>query len=61
VRYAGPYLWDKHRDQAPPAWLAQIPRHRPVVLVDEGALFTHAPRVLGMAARPSCCSRTRRY
>jgi MGT family glycosyltransferase len=31
--------------------LADIPRHRPVVLVDEGALFTHEPRVLRLAAR----------
>jgi MGT family glycosyltransferase len=55
VSYVGPCLWDKHRDQAPPAWLertlARIPRHRPVVLVDEGALYTHEPRVLQMAAR----------
>ena len=51
VRYVGPCLWDKHRDQAPPDWLAQIPRHQPVVVVDEGALFTHEPRVLQMAAR----------
>src|ERR1022692_3407734 len=51
VRYIGPCLWDKHRDQAPPDWLAQIPRHQPVVVVDEGALFTHEPRVLQMAAR----------
>ena len=50
VRYVGPCLWDKHRDQAPPVWLAQVPRGRPVVLVDEGALFTHEPRVLQMAA-----------
>ena len=55
VRYVGPCLWDKHRGQAPPTWLvemlADIPRHQPVVLVDEGALFTHAPRMLAMAAR----------
>jgi MGT family glycosyltransferase len=55
VRYVGPCLWDKHRDQAPPAWLAEmtanVPRHQPVVVVDEGALFTHEPRVLQMAAR----------
>jgi MGT family glycosyltransferase len=55
VRYVGPCLWDKHRDQEPPDWLEQIPArfpgHQPVVLVDEGALFTHEPRVLQMAAR----------
>jgi MGT family glycosyltransferase len=51
VRYVGPCLWDKHRGQPPPAWLAGVPRDRPVVLVDEGALFTHEPRLLRMAAR----------
>jgi MGT family glycosyltransferase len=55
VRYVGACLWDKHPDEPPPAWLAQtfgqIPRHRPVVLVDEGALFTHEPLVLRLAAR----------
>jgi MGT family glycosyltransferase len=51
VRYVGPCLWDKHRDQAPPAWLEQIPTHQPVVLVDEGTHFEHQPRVLEMAAR----------
>lgn len=51
VRYVGPCLWDKHGNQAPPEWLARIPRDRPVVVVDEGALFTHEPRMLRMAAR----------
>ena len=51
VHYVGPCLWDKHSGQAPPAWLDGIPRHQPIVLVDEGALFTHEPRVLQMAAR----------
>ena len=55
VKYVGPCLWDKHGDQAPPAWLAeiqaQVSRHGPLVLVDEGGLFAHEPRVLEMAAR----------
>ncbi|MGC9949905.1 MAG: nucleotide disphospho-sugar-binding domain-containing protein [Bryobacteraceae bacterium] len=51
VRYVGPCLWDKHGGQSPPNWLAQIPRHQPVIVVDEGALFAHEPRVLEMAAR----------
>jgi len=55
VHYVGPCLWDKHCDEAPAAWieqtLAPIPRHQPVVLVDEGAMFTHEPRMLEMAAR----------
>jgi MGT family glycosyltransferase len=51
VHYVGPCLWDKHRDQQPPAWLAEIPRDRPVVVVDEGSLFTHEPRVLELAVR----------
>ena len=51
VRYVGPCLWDKHRGQPQPTWLNHVPRDRPVVLVDEGALFTHEPRVLQAAAR----------
>jgi MGT family glycosyltransferase len=51
VRYVGPCLWDKHSGQQPPGWLRQVPRNRPAVLVDEGALFTREPRVLQLAAR----------
>lgn len=51
VRYVGPCLWDKHAGEPPPAWLANVPRHQPVVVVDEGALYTHEPRVLELAAR----------
>jgi MGT family glycosyltransferase len=51
VRYVGPCLWETHSGQAPPDWLARIPRDRPIVVVDEGALFTHEPRVLELAAR----------
>jgi MGT family glycosyltransferase len=51
VRYVGPCLWDKPADQPPPGWLQRIPRHQPVVLVDEGALFIHEPRLLQMSAR----------
>ena len=51
VHYVGPCLWDKHPDQPQPDWPARVPRHQPVVLVDEGALFTHEPRVLSLAAR----------
>ena len=51
VRYVGPCLWDKHGDQPPPDWLAAVSRHQPVVVVDEGALFTHEPRVLELTAR----------
>jgi len=51
VRYVGPCLWDKHPGQHPPAWIANIPRDRPIVVVDEGALFTHEPRMLQLAAQ----------
>ena len=51
VRYVGPCLWDKHTGDPPPAWIKEIPPDRPVVLVDEGSLFTHEPRVLALAAR----------
>ena len=51
VRYVGPCLWNKPAGTGPPAWLTEVPRNRPVVLVDEGALFTHEPRILDLAAR----------
>ncbi|MFN7992372.1 MAG: hypothetical protein U0Q18_02140 [Bryobacteraceae bacterium] len=51
VRYVGPCLWDKPQDQPAPAWLGEIPRDRPVVLVEEGSLYTNEPRVLRMAAQ----------
>lgn len=51
VSYVGACLWDKHEGQPPPAWLLQLPVQRPVVVVDEGALFTHEPQVLQMSAR----------
>jgi len=51
VRYVGPCLCNRSPDQPPPAWLAQIPRYRPLVAVDEGALFTAEPRLLRMAVR----------
>ncbi|HTQ54992.1 MAG TPA: nucleotide disphospho-sugar-binding domain-containing protein [Bryobacteraceae bacterium] len=51
VHYVGPCLWDKPAGQPPPDWLPDLPKDRPVVLVEEGALFTHEPRVLELAAR----------
>jgi MGT family glycosyltransferase len=51
VRYVGPCLWEKHQGQPPPDWIAEVPGKRPLVLVDEGALFTREPRILQMAAR----------
>jgi MGT family glycosyltransferase len=50
VRYVGPCLWDKSPDEPAPAWVGEVPRDRPVVLVEEGSLYTHEPRVLRMAA-----------
>ncbi len=51
VRYVGPCLWDKHGGDPPPAWLRQVPKDKPCVIVDEGSLFTREPRVLELAAR----------
>jgi len=51
VRYVGPCLWEKPADTPPATWLAEIPLGQPVVVVDEGALYTHEPRVLDLAAR----------
>jgi MGT family glycosyltransferase len=50
VRYVGPCLLDWPADAVHPDWLAALPRHQPVVVVDEGALFTYEPRVLEHAA-----------
>jgi len=51
VRYVGPCLWEKPADAPPAGWLAEIPLGQPVVVVDEGALYTHEARVLALAAR----------
>jgi UDP:flavonoid glycosyltransferase YjiC (YdhE family) len=51
VRYVGPCLWDKPPSQESPDWLGKIPRSRPCVLVEEGALSTAEPRILKMAVR----------
>jgi len=46
VHYVGPCLWDAPTDRPAPGRLD----NRPVVVVDEGGLYTHAPRLLKMAA-----------
>ena len=51
VHYVGPCLCTRKPEEPPPAWLEQIPRNRPLVAVDEGALFTAEPSLLRLAAR----------
>lgn len=51
VRYVGPCLWDKNASAPAPAWLREVPRARPCVVVDEGSLYTREPRVLELAAQ----------
>ena len=50
VHYIGSALWDKNANQAPPAWLPEIPRDKPVVVVTEEAVFPKEPLMLKMAA-----------
>jgi MGT family glycosyltransferase len=51
VHYVGPCLWDKPKNELPPAWLERIRRDLPCVFVTEGALHTHEPVVLRTAAQ----------
>ena len=51
VHYIGACLWDKPPDQPPPAWLDGIPKDRPCVVVDEGALYTQDAPMLELAAK----------
>jgi MGT family glycosyltransferase len=51
VHYVGACLRDERSGDAAGAWVAETPRHWPILVVDEGALYTHEPRVLRLAAR----------
>jgi MGT family glycosyltransferase len=57
VRYVGPCQWDKPGDAQAPAWLADLPRDRPVVYVTEGSMHSKNPFLLraaleGLASSP---------
>lgn len=51
VHYAGPCLWHRSAQEAPPAWLLALPKDRPVVHVTEGTVHTRQPLVLRAAAQ----------
>jgi MGT family glycosyltransferase len=51
VHYIGPCLWNKGLHEAPPAWLDELPRDRPLVHVTEGTMHTQEPILLRAAAR----------
>jgi MGT family glycosyltransferase len=51
VRYVGPCVWNRGRNERPPAWLDRIPRDRPWVHVTEGTMHAQAPFVLQAAGR----------
>jgi UDP:flavonoid glycosyltransferase YjiC (YdhE family) len=51
VQYVGPCLWDKDAKQAPPDWIATVPRDQPRVVVSEGTIYPEEPRLLQIAAR----------
>ena len=50
VQYVGPCVYNKPRDEPPPAWLGQLPRDRPWVHVTEGTMPRQKPFVLRAAA-----------
>jgi MGT family glycosyltransferase len=49
VNYVGPCQWDKPGAAPPPAWLAELPRDRPIVYVTEGSMHSK-PALLLRAA-----------
>jgi len=51
VHYIGPCLWNRRTEEAPPDWLATLPRDRPWVHVTEGTVHTQAPALLRAAAQ----------
>jgi MGT family glycosyltransferase len=51
VHYVGPCLWDKPAIAAPPDWLAQLTRDRPLIYVTEATVGTSEPFLLRAAAR----------
>ncbi|MGH9161555.1 MAG: glycosyltransferase, partial [Vicinamibacteraceae bacterium] len=51
VKYVGPCIWNKPHDRPPPAWVAELPRDRPVVHVCEGTVHARQPMLLRAAAR----------
>jgi len=57
VRYVGPCEWDKPATASAPAWLADLPRDRPLVYVTEGTMHSKPPVLLraaleGLASLP---------
>lgn len=57
VRYVGPCHWDRPSDVAPPPWLADLARDRPLVYVTEGTMHSKSAMVLrsalqGLATAP---------
>ena len=51
VHYVGPCLWHRAKQEAPPDWLTQLPRGRPMVYVTEGTVHVGEPTLLRSAAQ----------
>jgi len=51
VRYVGPCVWNKSRNEGPPEWLSRVPRGQPWIHVTEGTMHSQDPFVLRSAAR----------
>ncbi len=50
VKYVGPTVWNKLND-APPAWINEFARDKPLVYITEGTLRDHKPIILQAAAK----------
>jgi MGT family glycosyltransferase len=51
VKYVGPCEWDRAASDDEPSWLAEMPRHRPVVYVTEGTMHSKPPFLLRAALK----------
>jgi len=51
VRYVGPCVWNKQKNEKPPAWFEAVRTDQPWIHVTEGTMHAQAPFVLQAAAR----------
>jgi MGT family glycosyltransferase len=51
VHYTGPCVWNKQKNEEPPAWFEEIRNDQPWVHVTEGTMHAQDPFVLEAAAR----------
>ena len=51
VHYVGPCVWNKPRDEEPPAWMDTVRSDQPLIHVTEGTMHSQDPFVLRAAAK----------